>query len=219
MAFTQIQICNMALTYTGQSPITSMSDGSAQAVTCSMMWDICRQAVLRDCNWNFATKIIPLALLSNESIPGWNNCYGFPSDCLYIQDVFAQTFDVYASPVYPSWPQEPYPLNPFPPISAAQDWLVVQSADLQQKIIVSNIDNAYIRYIADIVDTMQFDAEFVECLSWALAAKIAQAITGNKDLTVYCQQMYAVVLDKARITNLFERRKANLNDSSYILSR
>jgi hypothetical protein len=220
MSYSQVQICNIALVYAGQSIITSLSDGSQQADACATMYDIARQSVLEECNWNFATKIsVPLAMLAHESIMGWSFAYAWPSDCLFPIEIIPMTFNTYASPVNPTWPQTPYPLSPLPPISSASDWREIYSNNLNQKILVSNVENAYINYVADITDTSQFSPQFVQCLTWKLASIVAQVGTGNKDLATYCTQMFSVYSDKAKQNNAYTKHITNTANSDYVASR
>ena len=56
MAYSQVQICNLALLKFGSPKITSIDDQTPEAAACKALWDIVRDEVLYDHPWNFAMK-------------------------------------------------------------------------------------------------------------------------------------------------------------------
>lgn len=71
-----VDICNKALDKLGQSPITSLSDGTKAANLCNRNWEMVRNQVLRDHPWNFAMKRASLA--PSVTAPSWGFTYSFP---------------------------------------------------------------------------------------------------------------------------------------------
>ena len=53
---TKEEIINLALTRIGESPVTSLDEGSTAARTAELLYDTSRRAILRDFDWSFATK-------------------------------------------------------------------------------------------------------------------------------------------------------------------
>ena len=82
-----VEICNRALSYIGNSrSINSLTEASKEAGECSLHFEACRDAVLSDFDWNFATKRVALADTSNPP-PDWEYAYQYPSDCLRITEI------------------------------------------------------------------------------------------------------------------------------------
>ncbi len=76
-----VEICNRALSNIGNSrSINSLTEASKEAGECSLHFEACRDAVLSDFDWNFATKRVALADTSNPP-PDWEYAYQYPSDC------------------------------------------------------------------------------------------------------------------------------------------
>ena len=66
-----VEICNRALSNIGNSrSINSLTEASKEAGECSLHFEACRDAVLSDFDWNFATKRVALADTSNPP-PDW----------------------------------------------------------------------------------------------------------------------------------------------------
>jgi hypothetical protein len=215
MATSQTGICNIALTFIGQTLISDIDEQSNNAQRCSILWDSVRQSILNDHNWNFATKISPLGLLS-ESVPGWGLTYSYPSDCLFIQKVFNDSTPNYlGSSAYPQGPS----------ISANnalknQAYRSLQSSLGNGRIIVTNVEQAYIQYVWDVTDVSQFDSSFIDAFCYLLASKLAQSITGNKDLAATMTQYYQRTVDEAKASNMAENNlNQNYIESDYINAR
>ncbi|EOW44572.1 hypothetical protein A1YG_03321, partial [Escherichia coli KTE130] len=82
-----VEICNRALSNIGNSrSINSLTEASKEAGECSLHFEACRDAVLSDFDWNFATKRVALADTSNPP-PDWEYAYQYPSDCLRITEI------------------------------------------------------------------------------------------------------------------------------------
>lgn len=91
MANSVVGICNIALTSLGANPITSLTDGSTEAVLCDSMWDNARRAVLRAHPWNFALKRIELAAELAQPAFDYKHSYPLPADCLRVIQVFGDS--------------------------------------------------------------------------------------------------------------------------------
>lgn len=66
-----VEICNRALSNIGNSrSINSLTEASKEAGECSLHFEACRDAVLSDFDWNFATKRVALADTSNPPLTG-----------------------------------------------------------------------------------------------------------------------------------------------------
>lgn len=174
-----VDICNMALSLLGHNVkfITSIdSDSSEEARMCKMLYDPARRSMLRDYQWNFATAISSLALSANDTIKGWEYAYIYPSECLFPRRIFNDGTEENKTNEY----RQMYsPTNKF-------------------QIITCGISPAYMEYTADITNAAQFDATFVEALSFYLAWQLAPSLTANPKLTEQMLNLSAMALVKAR---------------------
>ena len=72
----------------------------------------------------------------------------------------------------------------------------IMSSNTGRKIY-TNIENAWLEYTADVKDTSLFDDQFVEALSWKLAAEMAYSLTGNMNIANNCVQAYNAYMVEA----------------------
>ena len=89
MASSEVAICNLALTYIGDSSITALTDNTDRARACNAHYNDCRDQVLRMHPWNSSIVRTGLAALTDS--PAWEWAYQFtlPTDpyCLRIIEV------------------------------------------------------------------------------------------------------------------------------------
>jgi hypothetical protein len=151
-----IEICNLALAHLGDTATVASIDppeGSAQAEHCATFYPIARDAMLELHNWKFATRRAQLAQLDVETW-SWSYAYAKPADALKIISVL--------------------------PVGAGSD---AESADHEFEcsadgtpLILSNAEDASLRYIALVTDTTMFSPLFTMALSWQLASMLAGPI-------------------------------------------
>lgn len=195
---TQVQICNLALMNIGVRSITSLTEASEAARRCALVYDAAVEAVLREHDWNFANRTESLALISGETLDGWEYVYMYPSNCLNplkIKDEDGSAPDV------------PYVFK------------VQQSSSGASKSIATDVVNAKLEYTAKISDEAMFDSSFVEALSYKLAAMLAQPLTKNTTLAGNMFTLYQSVMLKAKSVNKNEGNYKSEPTSSYIDAR
>lgn len=151
-----VEICNLALSHVGSSAIISSiapPDGSVEAGHCSRFYALSRQIMLTSFEWQFATKRVALAEVDNPSSV-WAFAYAKPSDCIK-------------------------PLRLFK--SGATDEQDGADYEMEDGLILTNEEDAVLKYTRDVTDTTKFTPEFVSALSWTLASYIAgPIIKGNE---------------------------------------
>ena len=175
-------ICNLALAYLGQAPISSLSQDNQTARWLSLFYEPVREEVLRTHNWAFAAAEKPLVKVPGEAGCGILNgqwMYKYPSDALFIRGVYD-----------PHQPQRPQPFS--------------QRIEGNLRVIVTPVAKAIVRYTRRVTDETQYDPAFVKCFALALASDTALALTGDLDLSARLQQKYALSLEEARQTNMSE---------------
>ncbi|TXH13841.1 MAG: hypothetical protein E6R03_10580 [Hyphomicrobiaceae bacterium] len=79
-----IRIANASLTRTGNEPITSLDDGSAEAVVIANNYDLIIEEELCAYPYSWAKAERQLSRLDEESIEGWAYIFQLPSDCIRV---------------------------------------------------------------------------------------------------------------------------------------
>jgi len=158
---TKLEIMNLALSHLGVKNIASVTAENEQARKCVQFYEVAKQETLKAHTWNFATKISTLALISDEETPGWEFVYQRPSNCLFIRKLITEEGEV--DPDNPEKFKE-----------------IIASGNLQG--IATNLEDAYMEYTFDVVDTTFFGPTFVKALSYKLAMEMAVSLTGKSDL-------------------------------------
>ncbi len=141
----EVSICNIAIIRVGHDPVLSLDDTENKpARLCKILYPEIRDSMLRAHPWNFAIKRVELAL-STET-PG-DDEFAFmhvvPADCLKILTVL----DDYTHRVE---------------VNASG-----------AKVIVSNEETQYLRYVSKITDPNLMDPLFRQALSLTIAAALA----------------------------------------------
>ena len=177
----KIEICNMALAYLGQYPISSLEQETEPARWLKLFYNPVRDEVLRVHNWAFATVEKPLTQVQNPAGMQGKWVYKYPSDALFIRGVFS-----------PQDSQAPLPFTErFEP-------------DLAMRVLVTSVPHAIARYTRRITDETQYDPAFAKCFALALACDTVLVLTGDSALGARLEQKYALALEEARRANMTE---------------
>lgn len=190
-----VSICNLALNLIGQRSITDLNENTNAARSCNLIYDTIRDSVLRDNAWNFASVTEELALLSGETIPGWDFIYAYPVKCLYVRKIIAE------GDVADQLPREFQ--TPLAPVS-------------KQRCIAVNLEYAYAEYTYQVTDPNLYDANFIDALSCRLAASLAQSIAGNASLSQQLMQTYRNMIEVAKLSNAREGVQKRNNYSGLV---
>jgi hypothetical protein len=191
----KIDICNLALGLIGKDTIQSLTATNEAARKCNQVYEIAKRSLLRKHDWGFANKTVPLSLIADETIPGWDFLYTYPTDAVLIRKILNEgsaNTDLGA------------------------DWIETITPDSLVKAIATNQEFAYAKYSANIDDTEMFDYAFVEAFSALIASMIAFPLTGDIKIS---QQMYAYYKEKladATVSNKNEQKPPKNDNSSYV---
>ena len=189
----QISVCNMALAYLGQAPISSLQQNNETARWLQLFYEPVRDEVLRTHNWAFAAAERPLVRvrqavagvrenLQERVFPG-RFCYKYPADALFIREVYA-------------------PENSHQPLEFEERL----DGPQQMRLLITSVPQAWVCYTRRVTDETQFDPAFTKCFALALACDSALALTGDPDIAARLQQKYAWQLEEARRSNMSESR-------------
>jgi len=153
----ETDIANAALTKIGASTITSFTDGSKNANRIAIQYPFVRDDLLRRHNWNFATKQLKLARSSTTPVSAYDYAYPLPADWL-------RTISVSDSD------------------SGSAGLPFREEIVDNQRCILANSDQVYLRYIADASDPNVMPADFQWALIVALARSVAVSIANSNTM-------------------------------------
>lgn len=206
----EVDIANLALAHLGdRATVSSINppEGSAQAEHCQRFYPIARDLTLEAHEWGFATRRANLALLTDTPPPGFAYVYVLPVDCRNPIDLIDPNVPVF----FPlterdcHWMDNAWSPPPTP-------YELETRAD-GTGVIYTNLQNAMLRYIANTTDTTKFSAQFVDAVSWLLAAYLAgPVIKGDAGaaMATNCQKAYMGSLSKAMVNDANNRRRTTM---------
>lgn len=184
----EIQICNLALSYLGQSPITNlMNPQNATEQLCALNYKPCRDAVLEAHNWTFA---MARATLTTPDVtpPEWGLAYRFqlPTNLLRV--------------VWAGRQQDENYYDTF-------DWQV------EDDYLVTDANPVWIRYVKVIEDASKFSPLFVQALACRLAMDMCVSITENVALYERLVNMFAAKIGEAVNVDALQGRSKRIKQN------
>lgn len=197
------QICNIALAHINQTEtqISNLdTDTGTIAIQCRIHYDIAREFVLSDHDWNFAKKRVLLADIGSPPT-NWAYRYDYPSDCLKMREIERITRK-----------EIPVPFG------------IEDDGTDNGLCIVTDRDEATGIYTRNVKNVSLFSASFVSAFGWYLASELAPALTGDMKkqegtLTVYRNYMNAAKATDSEegssdpeLDSPWERARANGED-------
>lgn len=190
----EVSICNQALSHIGaEAEIESLTETSEEAKYCNIYYEHARDNLLREHPWNFAIKYQTLAQIGTAPT-NWEYQYQYPSDCLNALEI----------------------------VNTADDTVLeyeVISDGASGKYIITDVENAELRYTAKITDPNVFDVGFIEALTWALAYRIAEPITGNSDKKGEAMTIFQNTIKAVKATDSGEGKNDPDKDAPWIEAR
>ena len=204
-------ICNQALAYLGDiANVTSINppDGSAQASLCSRFYPMARDELLEMHTWGFSTFRVLLASVVNNS-SAWLYAYAPPSGVLnYLEILDPNATDDYT--VGMSLPNSiSYGGQTGLGVYTPQPFEVEEDGN-GNDIILTNMQNAMLRYTKSISDTTEFSPLFTAALATLLASKLAGPILkgqeGRATAAALRDEFENVMLPKATSSDANQRR-------------
>lgn len=88
MTLSIVQICNLALARIGVTDgIAALSDNTAEARACSLIYEPCRDDLIGSYDWPFARRSAALGLVAEDPAEGWAYSFRVPSDCLVARKI------------------------------------------------------------------------------------------------------------------------------------
>jgi hypothetical protein len=174
------QLANLALSEIGARRIDALdSDTTTEAKSCNLHFDHCRDSLLRRHQWSFATTRTGLSKLTDVPIKEWGAAWQLPPDCVRLIRVVSAANDA------------AIPANEF-----TIEGRHLLTADDTAKTIV---------YVSNAVEVGQWDSLFIEAMTYALAARIANDVTQNPGAAqAATQKLEALALPTAQTADARE---------------
>jgi hypothetical protein len=123
--------------------------------TCARWYDVSRESLLREYNWNFA-KTRAVLMRTGTPLFDYTDSYTLPADCLKV-----------------------YSIGGTSPLDFESDF------DIEGRTIVINNSGSNalnLRYIRNVIDVSQFDPLFIEALGLKLALNMTYKYTQKKSI-------------------------------------
>ena len=165
----EVSICNQALTWLGQSAITSLDDKSTTAEWMRNNYPFIRDAVLEERMWTFATARASSTTLDRDA---WDTAYAHPAPLNWIS-----VFRVYR--------------NSGIGTLTSIDWR------LEDGNILCSESNILLWGLKRVTDTGKFSPLFVQALAARIAADACIPLTENRQLQADMWNLYSVKLGEA----------------------
>ena len=210
----EVDIVNLALANLGDNAtVTSLypPEGSAQSEHAARFYPIARDTLLEMHTWAFTTRRATLNLLS-ITVPQWDYVYAVPNNWIGCIAILPPDSNSDYSSIYSPVDTLGYTANNVPLVQGGQyipQPYQVESADDGSDIILTNQENAVLRYSVSVTDTTKFTAMFTMTLAWHLASMLAGPIIKG-DIGAAeaerCAKMMAIYLQKAKESDSIDRQ-------------
>jgi len=199
VASDEVAICNLALSNCRDNHfIESRDEGTEQAQICDLWYDDTRDSVLRRADWSFARK--RLALVASGTPPAtWGYSYALPNDCLVVRGVQ----DTVRTVSY----------------EAQFKYAIEGDGTGHGRVIFMDVPDAVLLYTAKIEDAAIYPPEFVECLSWKLAANISRPLDKSLEACREILQIAESMIGRAAAMNYNEQKPDPAPNSDFYTSR
>lgn len=196
-------IANLALGHLGEAAtVTSIDppEGSVHAHHAARFYPIARDELLERRAWNFAVKRRSLALLDVD-VPGWEYVYAAPSDMIRPLSVYDSTNgEDIENPV-------------------AFDTETTVGGTI---VILTNQEDAELRYIFRASEPERFSPLFTSALSWLLASYLAgPVVKGEAGVGAgrSAYQVYMSLMGEAAASNANASQQSNERQAPWVEAR
>ncbi len=198
MAYTKVDIGNMALSHLGEARINSFSEQSEEAQECSLWYDVCRQEMIEASEWTFARTRVTLEL-HNEAATDGLFCYRYkwPVGQVYLRRL----------------------QHPFSRQSKKVPFMVELAPIAGDMSIQTDLEDAIGVFSVDQTNAALFTPKFVTALSHLMAARMAVALTGKESHQRNQYQLYQIFLSSARASDANQNANLPPKDADVISAR
>ena len=190
------QIFNIALNILGIStPLENPNGSDNRAILLNNYYELARDYVLKDFDWNFASAFKELSLCENQfQFSKYKYSYNYPNDCICARDIFQKG-------------------------SYAQEKFLISSDMDGNIVILTDVESAVLRYTRRVEKEIYFSCEFSMALSYYLASLTAGVLVGSFQKGEYAFEKYSKILSHAKVLNAYECGENIDKTESYLDSR
>ena len=161
MAWSQTEICNVAIARLGETKqISSIDDAGRAPTMCKLHYAEVLQMALARGDWNFARKRDTLVEEVGTPPEEWAYQYQRPADCLAERRIVDGRQVVQVGSILPF----------------TQEW----NATSAKRLIYTDVKDAELIYTYDVTNEALFDPFFADYFAWWLALEIALPVTGQR---------------------------------------
>lgn len=197
----EIDICNTALTKLGATTIISLADDDPKATVMNLRYPLVRDAELRRRRWKFSLRRASLPAMSDAPAFGFARQFRLPTDPLCLRVIQVGEFHVGLDlSDYRGSPNEMYSIE-------------------GTRLLTNFAAPLKLRYIAQVTDSTQFDAAFVEALASRLAYECCERITQSSSKKSDCLVDYKMAVKEATLSNALESAPSHPADDTWMMSR
>ena len=192
----KVQIYNIALNILGVSnPIENAQSDDNRVILLNNYYNLARDYVLKDFDWNFASTFKKLSLLNNENkLNKYEYCYNYPNDCICARDLFEEG----------NYTLQKYEIG---------------TDENNKKVIFCNCNSAILRFTRRIELENLFTSEFSMALAYYLASLTSNVITGSLQKGEIAYDKYLQILKRAKVINAQEGAETLYEDTTYLDTR
>jgi hypothetical protein len=235
---TKLEIFNLALNHLGMNKIASDSDVlTPSGKACNNYFDKARDDIFSEHNWPFASVELALVESNDDPLLGWGYMYRYPTETIAnIWNVYnestadkkhEQDFEMklaldatpddwdaatayvagdYVDSVDITYISILAGTNKIP-ASNPTYWTAAQ---LDEKVLLTDLDEAYAEASYVVTDILLWTPKFVWCVSWKLAAAMVHVLTGDAEKGIKLMGIYnAILAEEKRISATQKRKKPN----------
>lgn len=192
MASSTTEIANLALLHLGQSVSIADLDteNSSAARVLRRLYELCRDEVLLEIPWPFATRIEELSLVEEDPTDEWAYSYRYPVDCMkdggFRRILSGARVD---------------------DGSSAVRYVIV--GDDAGRLVYTDMEDASAEITVKEENVSRYSPKFVAALAYLMAGRGAPAITNGDphQLGVRALQLYALEVSTAKAKASNEQRK------------
>jgi len=196
-----VDIANYALNTLGANNISALDENSKPARIVNQRFNSVRNTVFRAHPWNCLIRRTELAQETDTPTFGYAYQYALPTNpyCLRVLEFSNGTL---------SYPQDNMFSNTGGPVFV-----------IEGRKLLTDEGTAKIKYVAEITDPQEYDANLIEALAARLAMEICYAITGSTSMIQTTAALYDEKLKEARFVDGTEGAPQKLEASEFIEAR
>lgn len=169
----EVDICNLGLSWLGRNPITSLTEDSEAAQLCNVNYSRLRDACLESVDWTFAQRRRRLTPVVDAPEWGYSAKFLIPAGWLKLNYVGNTDRIEEDTPVH-AWVRE-------------------------GSYILANETALYVRATDQVTDPEEFSPLFAFTLGAYIASQLAIALTGSRGLMQDMTQKYEAYLLRAAV--------------------